>query len=975
MIETVATLPLPGLEARRSSLDSGTVDPENPWPGLDAFREADHLFFFGRERETETLRRAVLRERLTVLFGRSGLGKTSLLQAGLFPRLRQDNFLPVRIRLDFGEGVEAGGPSVLVRQVREAIARAALAAEAETPPLDWEETLWETFHHEGADFWSLDNRLLIPLLVFDQFEEIFTLGKSRAALAEARDRFLIELADLIEGRPPAEVKARLDASPEQTRAYAFQQHNYKVLLSLREDFLADLEGLHDRIPSLGHNRIRLRRMNGEEALRVVTGAGGRLVEEDVARRIVGFVAGEVAATGIPEVPLAELEIEPALLSVVCRELNNMRRQQGEPRITADLLAGHWTEILSDFYERSLADLAPEVRIFIENHLITESGYRDSVALETALREPGITREVIALLIDRRLLRKETRGEQQRIELTHDVLTGVIRDSRDTRRQREAQRTSEAARLAAEERERKARHELRRSRMINFLLGVLSVAAVCLAGFAWYEHAQAKDAESENVVTFSQTMGLYGAMIDELEKSLGDLGLLEEVQTRVLQRVFDSPEEGESIPAARLRRFAHAQMAEIYFTRGETQKALDFGSRGLSIAERLAGEEPQKPYLQDELALSLSQVGNILKVLGRPEQARRHLFHSLKIRQRLVEEEPGDANQKLMLMLVHSSIGDTLQRSGGEEAMASYRKAWAIGEELAEKYAGNVYLESNGCDIYEKILSLKVTYGLSPEEFDGMASEILKVRKEIAEKNPDNEQFQLSLASSYQVLAFIDLIKGRDDRAVENSTKALEIVQAVAGTNPNNMVYQFHLAYAHGRLGEILWGTGQAARTGDHHRAVLRISQQLAERDLGNRTWQSELAGAHSRMATSLLAEGDIEGALEASRAAITRFEPLLHTYPNDPDLLRSLAWAHTLAGRAYEARGEEARARKEWSQAVEIMAPVTRKLPRSQFLDTQVRALLYLGRTEEARPLVDVLVRRGWNYTDFRELLRKKGLL
>lgn len=976
MIETVATLPPPSFEAWRSPLDPATVEPENPWPGLAAFREADHLFFFGRERETETLRRAVLRERLTVLFGRSGLGKTSLLQAGLFPRLRQDNYLPVPIRLDFGEGVEAGGRSVFVRQVREAIARAARAVEAETPPLDRNETLWETFHQEGADFWSLDNRLILPVLVFDQFEEIFTLGRSRAALAEARDQFLIELADLVEGRPPAALKARLDSSPEEARAYAFQQHNYKVLLSLREDFLPDLEGLHDRIPSLGHNRVRLRRMNGEEALRVVTGAGGGLVEEAAARRIVGFVAGEVAAAGIPEVALAELEIEPALLSVVCRELNNMRRQQGEPRITADLLAGHWTEILSDFYERSLADLAPEVRIFIENHLITESGYRDSVALETALREPGITREVLARLIDRRLLRKETRGEQQRVELTHDVLTGVIRDSRDTRRQQEIQEVSEDARRAAEERERQTRRELRRSRMINFLLGALSLVAVCLAVVAWHQHAQAKEAERENEAAFSQTLGLYRSMLQDLkEKSLGDLGLLEKVQTRVLQRVFDSPEEGESTPSARLRRFAHAEMAEIHFTRGETQKALDSSSRGLSIAERLAGEEPRNPYLQDELAWSLAQAGNILEVLGRSEQAREHLLRSLEIRLRLLEEEPEDVARKFNLMLVHVFIGNTLQNTAPGEAMDSYRKAREIGKELAKEYGGNAYLMSNRCYIYEKILSLMVTYGWSPEEFDSIATDILDVRKELAEKNPDNEQFRLQLASSYQVFAFIDMIKGRDDQAVEHSAKALEIVQAVAESNPNNMVYQLHLAYAHERLGEILWGTGQAARTGDHHRAVLRIAQQLSKRDPENRTWQSELASAYSRMAKSLLAEGDLEGALEASRAAITRCEPLLRTNPNDPDILTSLSRAHTLAGQAYEAKGEEAKAREEWSQAVEIMTPVTGKLPRSQFMDTHVRALLYLGRKEEARPLVDELLRRGWNYSDFRELLRKNSLL
>ena len=78
----------------------GLVNADNPWPGLKSFSEACQEFFHGRDAEIDELLRLVRREFLTVLFGRSGLGKTSLLNAGLFPRLRKQNFLPIYIRLD-----------------------------------------------------------------------------------------------------------------------------------------------------------------------------------------------------------------------------------------------------------------------------------------------------------------------------------------------------------------------------------------------------------------------------------------------------------------------------------------------------------------------------------------------------------------------------------------------------------------------------------------------------------------------------------------------------------------------------------------------------------------------------------------------------------------------------------------------------------------------------------------------------------
>ena len=78
------------------------LDPENPWPGLAAFEEEAQDYFHGREGEAEELVRRVIDAQVIVLFGKSGLGKTSLLKAGLFPRLRAKHFLPVYVRLDFG---------------------------------------------------------------------------------------------------------------------------------------------------------------------------------------------------------------------------------------------------------------------------------------------------------------------------------------------------------------------------------------------------------------------------------------------------------------------------------------------------------------------------------------------------------------------------------------------------------------------------------------------------------------------------------------------------------------------------------------------------------------------------------------------------------------------------------------------------------------------------------------------------------
>src|SRR5882762_8669451 len=95
------------------------VNGENPWPGLSAFTEENALFFHGRNDETADLFQLVNRKVLTVFLGQSGLGKTSLVQAGLFPRLRRDDFLPVNIRLN-----HADDSPDLVSQIKVALRQA-----------------------------------------------------------------------------------------------------------------------------------------------------------------------------------------------------------------------------------------------------------------------------------------------------------------------------------------------------------------------------------------------------------------------------------------------------------------------------------------------------------------------------------------------------------------------------------------------------------------------------------------------------------------------------------------------------------------------------------------------------------------------------------------------------------------------------------------------------------------------------------
>jgi len=522
------------------------VDDDNPWPGLDSYQEKDQRFFKGREPQIEELSRMVRRDRVTVLFGVSGLGKTSLLRAGLFPLLRAEDELPVYVRLAFGN--DAPTPHA---QVLAAVARSAAVEQAETPSDQDAQSLWEFFHRRSTDFWSPRNRLLIPVLVFDQFEEVFSLGRG----LDSTPPFLQELSDLVEGRPPASLKARLEADPQEARLYDFSNHRYRVILSLREDFLSELEGLRDRMPSCINNRMWLRPMDGEAAFRVVDQTKGRLIPSVVAEQVVRVVAGKDPE--LDRTPRDALQIEPAILSLFCRELNERRGEK--PQITSELVVGSQGEILHRFYERCMAQVSGALRIYVENELLTQDGFRDSRSYGDAQRQTGVSDEELRRLIDLRLLRVDERAGTRRLELAHDVLTKVARGSRDRRREveeadlekrrleeelragqeRERQARLEAEVLAANEKEQRLRVEASNGRRLAAALALLMVAALALA---WSFYAQSERDLAQQRALIASSNSKRNAELAETarqsERNAIEAAANAENANRRLQRIVD-----------------------------------------------------------------------------------------------------------------------------------------------------------------------------------------------------------------------------------------------------------------------------------------------------------------------------------------------------------------------------------------------------------------------------------------------------
>ncbi|PPK73917.1 WD40 repeat protein [Methylobacter tundripaludum] len=469
------------------------LDAQNPWPGLPAYNESGHDFFYGRDEEANELLRLVRLNPLTALYSKSGLGKSSLLQAGLFPRLRDEHFLPVYILLDVSEAAEG----FVLEQVSRKLQKELEAKEADFPAFEPGESLWHYLHRRDLELWSKDNFILTPVLVFDQFEEIFSRS---GAGQEQICKVFYELADLIENRIPVEFvsgeKGRLAAEKLDLSA-----RNYHIVLSFREDFLPDIRNWERDVPSLLKNWLQIQPLSQEQAKKAVQNAGKAILADDAAEAIVKSVSsaaqGDATDLQIDAVDVqGDNSVEPVLLSLCCYQLNRRRKQDKLEFIDANMVDRLGQDILQDFYNEALSDMPKEVAKFIEDELIQGNRYRSSYPLNQAKKEGRITQEQLNKLIGHhRLLRIDRQRGVRRIELIHDRLVGVVSKVRDQRLAEEMQREEAERRQQAEERaeleraradaeaEAKATAETaakklgRQRKLLGYVVGILCVIMV------------------------------------------------------------------------------------------------------------------------------------------------------------------------------------------------------------------------------------------------------------------------------------------------------------------------------------------------------------------------------------------------------------------------------------------------------------------------------------------------------------------
>ncbi len=846
--------------------DSASIDPQNPWLGLSSYTEESRAYFHGRDEEAAELARRVQRKLLTVLFGQSGLGKTSLLRAGLVPRLRGEGYCPVYVRVDYSP--DSPAPS---EQIKQAIFRATEAAGHWSRPGSAVEgeSLWEFLHHRGDLLRDASGSTLLPLLIFDQFEEIFTLAQADDAGRLRAKRFLDDLADLVENRPPAELERRLEEDEAVAEDYDFARADYRILIALREDYLAHLESVKGAMPSITQNRMRLARMTGAQALSAVVNPGGRLVSREVAESIVRFVAGGAE--------LANAEVEPSLLSLICRELNTVRLAQGRAEISADLLAGSRDSILTEFYERALADQPPGIRRVIEDELLTESGYRESLAEERvsrALAAAGAAPGALATLVDRRLLRIEERLDMRRVELTHDVLCGVVRSSRNLRHEREARDEAERRLAAQKEREAQTHRMLVRTRMVASVCAVLMLVALAGAAFGWINYRRARAADVAAQQARADAEKLVGFLIEDFYAELQPTGRVETMGklARMAVNYYDG------LPPELLTRQTQVYRGMALVRAGGAALAgddVEGGERNFADAralfEKLRAEGDTSEPVALGLAWSLFGPYSAFGPQGGPMSKRTDLPEAAD----LLRPYVGKPESSRQTRLVYADILNHLSHSQPEETgIASCEEARGI---LAG--IGALDLTDLGAtSVYADTADSQARHALTLGRIDDAArleQEVYELAEKVLQRRPGDLRSMANRALSAGLLGQLAFRRFDYATAMDYAVKSEQAGEDYVAFDPSDANPWVYWIRGKAQVAETLLEQGHVQDAMDKMRSAMALQQdERAHPSLGASLFftAARLAALSMRLGPPATAERDVQAALQMG-AQFVEFTP------------------------------------------------------------------------------------------------------
>jgi tetratricopeptide (TPR) repeat protein len=935
--------------------------PRNPYKGLAAFESADRADFFGRAETIPRLAERVTRERLTTLIGPSGSGKSSLIGAGLIPRvLEQGGWRVLRIRpgsepFDALAGALLAPTLTLSQRVEE---RRRLSVLLRDPPAadgcgGVERVLEE---------WVADPAQPRVLLIVDQFEELFTNAEARDP--ESARNFAAALVRLVVPRDQARsmpvhllIALRADfmgrAMEGPTASFVAPEHQFQIgplagndlraalegpaaaqgvrfAPGLAERMLDDLEDQPGRLPLL---QFALTALWDQQQARIIDAAA--LERMGGVRRALANYADSVIDA------LAETDRGRARRILV---------QLVRPPEHADEAATRQVTSLRRIAEEDL-DLLP--RLAESRLVVTSSGPDDTplaeIAHEALIREWERFATWVAEDRAFRLLQEGLRSRLADWD-AHRRAPGFLLAG-PALAEAEARLAAAPEGLSRDDRDyigasrTAARHKRRRQRatITATMLGLALVAGVAV--FQWQQASTAARDAREARDSAEDLISFMTFDLREKLKPIGKLEIMRDTQQRILDYYarLRMPDDDPIL----LRRYAVnlSNAGDLSMALGDLPDAESLYAKASRISERLARAAPNDPDWQSDLAISLEKRGDLKTAQGNLAEARAAYEESRAICEGLVAADPSNTDRQhahavslIKLGRVHAAQGDFAAAQQHNE------HALSIGEDLTAIDPNNASLLTDLIGSLDGLGGIQVAEGNLAEALNTF-EQSRGIAERLVEADPSNLGWQRNFALSLERLGEVRIAQTNPDGARAAYEKSLEIRKRLAEADPSNAEWLHELAATLHKIGYILLDQSDLAGAEAAYRESRAIAERLVASDPSNAAWQRDLAGSVQGLGDIHRVRGDLAAAQAAYEESVAILERLVAADPSNSGVQFVLAMLSRQLGDILGSREDLAESRAAYEKSIAINERLANDYPGNPFWQRELAASVQeLGR-------------------------------
>jgi tetratricopeptide (TPR) repeat protein len=867
--------------------------PKEPYRGILPFRLLDWRIFFEREAETERLTNLVSLYRGVLLYGQSGAGKSSLLNAGLIPRALWQGRAPERIRVYPESGKElfvepislqeSNGPdhsgSKLPPYLPSRFTSADTGARIRLSCGEFEEIL-----HAGSD-------LGVPLLIFDQFEELVTLfeenPKDKEHFEEAR-------------------AARVQIERMLHRLLVSEPLPVKLVFAFRDDYLARLMLLFSRIPNLKDQGVRLALPEIDLLHHLVRGPFLPSVERGIKPGQFGDELSEDLALKIQHgirisQPSGVLNLsEVQTLCLVLWRQPKLRDELLRVTDTSGVLRRIIeSEAMAKLNQLRLWDRARTIAVL--SNLVTEDGTRNVVSQQMLVSQ---TRRNPLLWI--------FRGDWGKF-LDRLPNTGLVRRSLSSG----TTGTAYYYELASESlvpRIQKWQRQLRTRRLM-----ILGCICAVLVAVPWYEAHRAKVASREAIKAKQAADDVMTFMADKVTNTLRDAGqvnMAEESNTMVVDYYNKYPPKPHDVDAMTAKGWALLQKGNLCSWKGQFSKALEQFSAGADIFRTLA-QRSNRFECKLAVCLSYQQIGNMQLAKGDSARALASYGESQAVTEKLIKEDSsGESGNVLQPFLagIFEKIG-SVQMNRGKlgDALANYLKGreslqGAIKENISR--FSQTYLSSN-LERIGNVHFARVNLADALATYEtGLAT-----ATSLADMDFTNVLSQRDVASKLGKIGDVLRDQGDPSGALKKYNESLAIGQRLARQDPNEPYWQSLVSDGLEKIGNVLRTQGSRESALNNYRDSLVMRQALENL---SPWWRNDLCSSYEKIADVLLDQRNVEEALENYRESQKRREELTKLDPANAGWQSDLSRSYDKIGDVFRLQGNLDAALKNYQDAISI---------------------------------------------------------